>query len=90
MGTTLVDERYQTLKKLHEAEGGLDYSLHVFGDALAKREGYKNLDGIEAIHFYLIEKHSWLPRDVRSMSNEDLRFVLCQEMEGWVLPLEAR
>jgi hypothetical protein len=62
-------ERYGILKRLHEAEGNLNYSLEVFGDAIAKREGYKNLDGLEAIQFYLIHKFSWLPRDVRAMSH---------------------
>lgn len=90
MAETTTQDRYQTLKDLYRIEGDLDYLLCVFGEEIAKREDYKNLDGFEAIHFYLVQKHSWLPGDVRAMSREDLRFVLCQEMEGWVLPPEAR
>ena len=82
-------ERYQMRKKLHGAHGDLAYSLEVFGDAIAKREGYKGLDGMEAIHFYLVHKFHWLPSQVKSMSWEDLRFVLDQEMSGWTLPKEA-
>ena len=85
----MTSEKYQNLKKLHDAQGGLDYCLCVFGDVLAKREGYAGLDGIDAIHFYLIHKFAWLPRDVRSMSYDDLRFVLSEELTGWTLPPEA-
>ena len=84
------DKRYRTLKGLYGTEGSLDLHLHLFGDELAKREGYRGLDGFEAIYFYLITKFSWLPRDVRSMSREDIRLVLHQEMEGWTLSQEYR
>lgn len=84
------DEKYEILKRLHDAVGNLDYSLAVFGDTLAKREKYKDLDGMEAIHYYLIQKHHWLPRDVRAMTADDIRLVLSQDMAGWVLPKGAR
>ena len=86
------NERYENLKRLHEAKGSLAYLLAVFGDVLAKREGYRDsgLDGMDAIHFYLIHKFHWLPKDVRAMSAQDIRFVLSEEMEGWVIPKEAR
>lgn len=83
-------ERYEIAQKLHSSQGGLSYFLDVFGDTLAKREGYKSLHGMEAIYFYLIHKFSWLPRDVRSMSIEDIRFVLSEEMDGWSAPKAAR
>ena len=83
-------EHYEATKRLYEAEGNLTYSLDVFGDEIAKREKYKDLDGIEAIHFYLIHKFKWLPSQVKSMSAEDLRFVLTEEMSGWTMPKNAR
>jgi hypothetical protein len=83
-------EKYAIWKRLHEAEGQLAYHLAVFGDRLAKREKYKSLDGLDAVHFYLVQKFSWLPSQVRSMSYEDLRFVLQEEMENFVLPVAAR
>lgn len=85
-------ERYEILKRLHEAEGGLAYSLAVFGDEIAKREKYADpgLTGIDAVRYYLIHKFRWLPRDVRSMTAEDIRFVLSEEMNGWVMPKDAR
>ena len=75
-------EQYENIKRLHEAEGGLAYTLDVFGDEIANREGYKELSGMEAIHFYLIHKFSWLPSDVKAMKYEDIRFVLSEEMHG--------
>ncbi len=83
-------ERFQTLRKKYLVEGDLNYLLHVFGHTLAEREGYMNADGVEAIRIYLINKHHWLPRDVRSMSHEDLQIALHVEMQGWTAPPEAR
>lgn len=75
---------------IRRAEGHLNYFLDVFGDHIAQREGYsKNLSGMEAVHFYLIHKFGWLPRDVRSMSLEDVRFVLNEEMNEWKASEEA-
>ena len=83
-------KRYETLKELYHAEGFLNYSLAVFGDHLAKREKYKEVEGIDAVHFYLIHKFHWLPSQVKGMSHEDMRFVLSEEMSGWTLPKDAR
>jgi hypothetical protein len=70
--------------KIREHEAHLNYHVELFGDHIAKREAYRrNLDGIRAVHFYLIHKFGWLPRDVLSMSMEDVRLVLDQEMEEW-------
>jgi len=73
----------------HRSAGHLNYFLDVFGDHIAQREGYIGLNGMESIHFYLIHKFGWLPRAVKSMSLEDVRFVLSQEMDGWKAPEEA-
>lgn len=83
-------ERYEILKRLNEAEGNLAYMLAVFGDTLAEREGYKDLEGMEAIHFYVVHKFKWFPAQVRAMSAVDLRFVLTEEMSGWTAPTDAR
>lgn len=83
-------DRYETLKRLREAEADTNYALTVFGDHIAKREGYKEVDGLEAVHLYLVKKHHWLPSQVRAMSFDDLQFVLTEEMSGWTLPKAAR
>lgn len=87
-----MNERNQTLHRLYQNEGVLAYHLAMFGDFIANREGYKSgdLQGMKAVHFYLIQKHNWLPRDVKAMSYDDLRFVLAEEMQGWTLPEEAK
>jgi hypothetical protein len=89
-GIMSTTERYKNLKRLYLVEGELAYSLAVFGEHIAKREGYKGVDGIEAVYFYLVTKYHWLPSQVRGMSYEDLLFVLSEEMSGWTLPKAAR
>lgn len=86
----MADRRMNEARyRLLQANADLAYSLEVFGDELAKRERYKDLDGFDAIHFYLVQKHHWLLRDVRAMSHEDLRFVLSQELANWRIPAHA-
>lgn len=78
--------RHQT----HHWRGRLDYVLEVFGDTLKKREGWKSdLQGLDAVAYYLVQKHSWTPAQVRAMSLEDQRFALTEEMHGWKLPQDA-
>lgn len=83
-------EYYKASKKVYENQGALAFNLDVFGDEIAKREGYKELNGIDAIYFYLVHKFKWQPSVVRGMSFEDIRFVLTEELSGWTLPKEAR
>ena len=81
MDEETISPRNETRLGFHRSAGHLNYFLEVFGDHIAEREGYSNIDGMEAIHFYLIHKFGWLPRDVKSMSLEDVRLVLSQEMD---------
>ncbi len=85
----MLNKRYQCMKNLHKVEGEVMYSIDCFGDHIAKREGYKAFDGIDAVHYYLIQKYNWLPMQVRSLNFEDIKFLLEEEMHGWVLPKEA-
>lgn len=75
--------------ELAKTNGKLAYSLDIFGDHIATREKYKSLDGMAAIHFYIVNKYRWPPSIVRTMSDEDLRFLLSEEMVGWTAPPEA-
>ena len=83
-------QRCRILRQKYAAQGNLAYYLELFGNFLAKREGYKELDGMKAIYFYLVQKYHWMPKDVRSMSVDDIRFVLSEEMVDWTAPPEAR
>lgn len=51
-------------------------ALSAKGKALAKELGYGDLEGLDAIHRYLIEKHHWLPRDVRALTIDELELLL--------------
>lgn len=83
-------DRFDILKKWHETNGNLNYLLEVFGFHLAEKHGWKTIDGMEAVHYHLIRKYHWLPRDVRSMSPEDIRLALHEEMQDWTPPAAAR
>jgi hypothetical protein len=85
-----MDDRHETKLKLHVLTGQMNYNLECFGDFLAEREGYQVHEGMDAILFYLVKTYGWLPAQVKSMSLEDLRFMLDEEMHGWVLPKSAR
>ena len=64
-----------------EAKSITTKTVYLLGDKLAKREGYNNLYGIDAVYFYLIQKYNWLPSQVKSMKIEDLS--LCLEEENF-------
>ncbi|MGV1097818.1 hypothetical protein ACUUL3_00210 [Thiovibrio sp. JS02] len=89
MPKSTMKDYYKADYDLCVTTGKLKYSLNRFGDHIAKREKYKELKGIDAVHFYLIQKYHWLPSQVRSMSDDDLRFVLTEEMQGWTLPKDT-
>ena len=82
----MSDDRNEIRKRLHAAEGELNYHLECFGDQLAKKSGYKDVDGMAAIWLYLIKTYHWTPAYVKAMNPEDIRFVLSQEMAGFTKP----
>lgn len=80
-------KRNAARRQLHQALSDLNYCLEMFGDELGRTQGWKNqLEGMEAIYYYLMQKHHWMPGQIRAMSYEDLRFALSEEMHGWKLP----
>lgn len=83
-------ELNQARKSLLHSEADLAYCLELFGDHLATKHGYSGLDGFDAIRYYLMQKHHWLPRDLAALSHNDMRLALHAEMKGWTLPQAAR
>lgn len=81
--------RNEVLWQLYLNEAKLNYLLHIFGDELARRKGYKQHQGIEAVHFFLVQAYNMTPATVKAMSHEDLRFLLAEEMSGWLAPEDA-
>jgi hypothetical protein len=69
-----------------EVGGDVMEWISLFGNVISEREGYKEQFGIEAVHFYLVEKYHWTLPHVRGLGCEELRFLLREEMFGWRPP----
>lgn len=80
-------ESAKLIYKSYKANAALYFFLEMFGRDLAKKMGYSWLeqDGIEAIQYFLMQKHNWLPAQVKSMSLDDLSLAVEQERQSWTL-----
>jgi len=78
------------LRRFCVFQGKTRYKLERFGDYLAKREGYELLHGLDALHYYLIQKHHWLPSQVKALNVDDLEFLFSEEQNAWTLPEDER
>ncbi|WP_206074138.1 hypothetical protein [Pseudoalteromonas rubra] len=78
--------------RLYKTQAQMNFLLEMFGRDLAAEKGYTWLEseGIEAIRYYLMQKHNWLPSQVNSMSLEDLSFAVEQEKKPWTLKKKYR
>jgi hypothetical protein len=54
----------------------LAMSLFAQGNKIAEKFCYRKLSGIDAVRYYLVQKHNWLPSQVNGMSCADLSFCL--------------
>jgi hypothetical protein len=63
-------------KKSFVIDAQLKFEIARAGDALAKKMGYKDLRGMDAIIRYLCDKHHWFPHDARRLTVEDLLLLL--------------
>lgn len=75
------EELHEAEKKLYHAKAEMRYIMARQGDILAKKKGYKTLEGMDAIVRFLCDKHHWLPHQVRALSVEDLQLLLDGELE---------
>ncbi len=57
-------------------EGALRAKFLNLGDQIAKDHAYRHLDGLKAIHRYLIDKYRWLPREVEALTMEEIDLLL--------------
>lgn len=71
----LESARLLVRKKIHNVGAIVAENLEGLGDYLSKRHGYP-FEGIKSCRYHLMQKHGWLPRDVLSMSVDDLVFAL--------------
>ncbi|MFA5806402.1 MAG: hypothetical protein WC879_17360 [Melioribacteraceae bacterium] len=77
---------YQLLMETITGSAKIEYQINVFGDVLAERMKYKVHSGLDAIHYYLIEKYHWQLSYVRSLKIEELDFLLAEERDHWQMP----
>jgi hypothetical protein len=75
----LVAKKRDSRFHLRQLEAELFSHLENLGDRIAEDNHYDDLDGIEAVQYFLMEKHHWTPAQVKSMSWDDLRFAMSQE-----------
>jgi len=74
---------YEQIKLDHKGKAEKHFLIEAYGDEIAKREGYKAHKGLDAIHFYLVQKFHWTPATARHLSFDDLEFLLKEEKHGW-------
>lgn len=80
---------HDATRDLLRATADLQYLLCLYGEDLAKEQNYKSLSGIEAVHFYLIERYKWTPAVVMGLNYDDLHFLMKEKMHGWRAPPSA-
>jgi hypothetical protein len=83
---TPARRQFKVILREHTAMAEHLASIEAFGNELARRMDYKAHRGIDAVHYYLVAKHNWLPSQVQHLSAKDLTFLLAEEMAGWLLP----
>ena len=79
-------EMYDIVRQANESKAKIMSIIEAFGDELAEQQEYVSVSGIDAVHYYLIQKHNWIPSVVKSLNIDDLSFLLTEEMHGWILP----
>lgn len=61
---------------LFRAEAALKAAFAKFGTRLAREHGYTDLEGMDAIHRYLVDKYHWTLSYVRGLTVDDLNILL--------------
>jgi len=85
-----TNEMHEIRTRYHDANGKLHAHLELFGDHLAEQNGWSDLSGHEAVRFHLLKTHHWTPAQVQSMSFDDLRFAMTEELAAWRAPTTLR
>src|SRR5690606_3523273 len=50
------EELNQARLRLHEAQAQMNYHLELRGDAIARENGWTNVEGFDAVRYYLMQK----------------------------------
>jgi hypothetical protein len=81
-----MSERNEVISRLRHAQADIQFMIDNSGDHPAKKHKYKShLGGIEAVWYFLVQKHNWTPAVIRALNTDDLQFPLEEEMAGWTL-----
>ncbi len=75
----MQSELDESTRSLLHAEADLIAHLHRCGNEIAKKHKYRGLEGLEAVRYFLMQKHNWTPAQVRSLNYDDLRFAMSQD-----------
>lgn len=78
-----MTEYIEANKRLRHAQADIQVMIDKFGDYLAEKKEYRSHKGIEAVWYYLVQKHNWTPAVVRAFNTDDLQFLLEEEMADW-------
>ena len=76
MKKELYEEVDEAAVKVLMAEAEMKILLIKQGNKLARREGYQNLRGMDAITRYLVDKHHWLPEAIQRLTYPELELLL--------------
>lgn len=71
-------------------EARIGYTLAIFGDHLAAQQGYEKHTGLDAVHYFLMEKHHWTRGQILAMTHADVLFAMSEEFDLWTMPDDAR
>lgn len=83
---TLNDAR----ARFHQASAEHNHALERRGDLIAEKLGWNGLEGLDAVRYYLMQKHHWTPAELFSMSEEHLRFAMREEHPDGIGSEESR
>ncbi|MBB4126250.1 hypothetical protein GGR77_001540 [Xanthomonas translucens] len=75
------DQMNEWRAEMHHATADLACALETQGDLVAQQNGWALL-GLDAIRYYLMQKHHWTPEQLFAMSVEHLRFAMSEEVLG--------
>lgn len=76
MASQKTNDLHAAEKRLLQVTAELSHTIARRGDKLAKKMKYGDLGGMDAIHRYLIDKHHWLPDQVRRLTVDEIQLLL--------------
>jgi hypothetical protein len=71
-----TEETNEATRRVHVARAELMAAWSERGAAIAKKYGYGELTGLDAIHRFLIDKYHWLPCQVRALNIDEIELLL--------------